>query len=128
MPPVLRLNDNEIERVHVYKLLGLVTNNSLTWDDHVLSICTKTAKRLHFLKLLKRAAISTDDKLHYYKSVIRPFAEHACVVWHSSLTKNQSTRLESMQRALNLIYGHDNNETKTLPSPADRRKDLTKRF
>jgi hypothetical protein len=85
MPPALRLNDNEIERVHVYKLLGLHINNSLTWNDHVMSICTKTAKRLHFLKLLKRAAMSTDDLLHYYESVIRPVAEYACVVWHSSL-------------------------------------------
>jgi hypothetical protein len=64
MPPELRLNDNEIERVHIYKLFGLYINSSLTWDDHVMSICTKTAKRLHFLKLLKGAAMSTNDLLH----------------------------------------------------------------
>mgnify|MGYP006343999921 CR=1 FL=1 len=109
MPPALRLNDNEIERVQGYKLLGLYINNSLTWDDHVTSICTKTAKRLHFLKLLKRAAMSTADLLRYYESVIRPVAECACVVWHYSLTKDQSARLESIQRrALKLIYGRDN--------------------
>ena len=129
MPPALRLNDNEIERVHVYKLLGLYINNNLTWDDHVSSICTKTAKRLHFLKLLKRAAMSTADLLRYYESVIRPVAEYACVVWHSSLTKDQSARLESIQRrALKLIYGRDNHEMIMLPSLADRREDLAKRF
>ena len=129
MPPALRLNDNEIERVHVYKLLGLCINNNLTWDDHVTSICTKTAKRLHFFKLLKRAAMSTADLLRYYESVIRPVAEYACVVWHSSLTKDQSARLESIQRrALKLIYGRDNHEMNMLPSLADRREDLAKRF
>ena len=84
---------------------------------------------LHFLKLLKRAAMSTDDLLHYYESVIRPVAEYACVVWHSSLTKDQSARLESIQRrALKLIYGRDNHEMNMLPSLADRREDLAKRF
>ena len=73
--------------------------------------------------------MSTVDLLRYYESVIRPVAEYACVVWHSSLTKDQSARLESIQRrALKLLYGRDNNETKMLPSLADRREDLAKRF
>ena len=81
------------------------------------------------VKLLKRAAMSTVDLLRYYESVIRPVAEYACVVWHSSLTKDQSARLESIQRrALKLIYGRDNHEMNMLPSLADRREDLAKRF
>jgi hypothetical protein len=54
-PPSLLLNNKEIERMLVYKLLGLYVNDDLTWTDHVSSICTKSAQRLHFLKLLKRA-------------------------------------------------------------------------
>ena len=65
-PPSLRLNDNGIERVSVYKLLGLYVNDNLTWNDHVSSICTKSTQRLHILKLLKRAGISSDDLLYYY--------------------------------------------------------------
>jgi len=132
-PPSLRLNDNEIERVSVYKLLGLYVNDNLTWNDHVSSICTKSAQRLHFLKLLKRAGISSDDLLYYYKSVIRPVTEYACFVWHSSLTKDQSAQLETMQRrAVRLIFDNDNQEIynamRSLTSLADRREQLANQF
>ena len=43
--PTLQLDDNEIERVSVYKLLGLYVNDNFTWDDHVTFICAKSAKR-----------------------------------------------------------------------------------
>ena len=123
------MNDNDIERVSVYKLLGLHVNDKLTWDDHVTSICLKSAKRLHFLKLLKRAAVSTDDLLYYYKSVIRPVTEYACVVWHSSLSKDQAARLESIQRrAAKVIFGNDNEDKNKLSSLADRREELARRF
>ena len=71
-PTELQLNGNEIERAHSYKLLGLRVTDSLKWQEHVLSICSKAAKRLHFLKLLKHASVSIDDLLYYYQSVIRP--------------------------------------------------------
>ena len=131
--PTLQLGDNEIERVSVYKLLGLYMNDNLTWDDHVTSICAKSAKRLHFLKLLKRAAMSADDLLYYYKSVIRPVTEYSCFVWHSSLTKEHANRLENIQRrAVRLIFGNNNQDMNSamssLTSLADRREHLAKHF
>ena len=108
-------------------------NDNLTWDDHVTSICAKSAKRLHFLKLLKRSAMSADDLLHYYKSVIRPVTEYSCFVWHSSLTKEQANRLENVQRrAVRLIFGNNNQDMNSamssLTSLADRREHLAKHF
>jgi len=54
-PQNLQPNDIEIERVSVFKILGLHVNDNLTWGDHMTSICCKSTNRLHFLKLLKRA-------------------------------------------------------------------------
>ena len=63
-------------------------------------------------------------------------AEYACPVWHSSLTVEQSNRIESFQkRALKIIYNdftpsdnaYDLNCIVTdLPQLADRREQLTK--
>jgi hypothetical protein len=85
------------------------------------------------LKLLKRAGISSDDLLYYYKSVIRPVTEYACFVWHSCLTKDQSAQLETIQRrAVRLIFGKDNQEIdnamRSLTSLADRREQLANQF
>jgi len=62
-PPTLQLHGHSIERVQSYKLLGLYVTDTLKWNEHVSRICSKAAQRLHFLKQLKRSAMSTDDLL-----------------------------------------------------------------
>ena len=117
-----------VERVPVYKLLGVTVNCSLKWDDHVATIVCKASKRLWFLKKLKRAGVSVDDLVHYYQSVIRPVLEYACAVWHPGLTKEQTQSLENVQRrALQIIFGSsscDSSITVQLPSLYDRRHGL----
>jgi len=40
-----------------------------------------------FQQPLKRTAMSSDDLLYYYQSVVRPVTEYACVVWHTRTDK-----------------------------------------
>jgi hypothetical protein len=54
-------------------------------------------------------------------------------VWHSSLTKEQSAQLETIQRrAVRVIFGKDNQEIdnamRSLTSLADRREQLANQF
>jgi len=132
-PPPLQLNGQPIERVNTKKLMGLHTSDTLTWNEHISAICSKAAKRLHFLKLLKRTAMSIDDLIYYYTTDIRPFTEYACVVWRTSLTKGQTLQLESIQkRALKIIFGNNTVDVthalNSLPSLSERRDVLTKQF
>ena len=71
-PPMLVMNESSIERVSSFKLLGLIITSTLKWDDHVAAICSKTASRMHFLKLIRRACINQEDALSFYTTVIRP--------------------------------------------------------
>ena len=41
----LSVSDVEIERVNVFKLLGVHINQSLKWDDHVSAICNKATSQ-----------------------------------------------------------------------------------
>ena len=97
-PAALEASSNIIERVHTYKLLGVTLNDKLKWDNHVHSICSKASSRLYFLKLLKRSRVSIADLQYFYISIVRPVLEYACQVWHSSLTKEQSTSIEKIQK------------------------------
>lgn len=132
---ILCVDDNVVERVNSFKLLGIVVEHNLKWKGHVDSICAKAASRLHFLKVLKRSALSIDDLLYFYKSAIRPVLEYACPAWHSSLTVEQTRQIESIQkRALRIIFNnnciyYENfcniHELQTL---ADRRNELCRSF
>jgi hypothetical protein len=110
-PDQIVLNTVNIERVTSFKLLGITVMNNMSWENHVSAICAKSSKRLHFLTILKRSAVSPTDLLQFYKCVIRPVIEYACPVWQSSLTSDQSDRLESVQRrALKIIYNSSDYE------------------
>ena len=102
--PLLHINNVNIERVSSFKLLGVTIQDNLKWNEHVQQICTKANRRLHFLKLLKRSSMPTDELLYFYKTIIRSTLEYACPAWQSSLTKQQMNELESVQRrAVNII-------------------------
>ena len=103
--PPLTLNDSNIERVTIFKLLGVLFNNKLGWEDNTNLLASKCASRLYYLKQLKRSGMRERELLVYYKAIVRPVVEYACPVWHPGLTQAQSEHIESIQkRALRIIY------------------------
>ena len=66
------------------------------------------AKRLFMLRSLKRFGFDKSELVTVYKGYIRPLLEYSDVIWHSSLTSNQTHQLERVQkRALRIILGTD---------------------
>jgi hypothetical protein len=101
----LTLNNITIDRVSVFKLLGVLISNDLSWEENTNSIISKCAPRLYYLKQLRRSGMQDDDLIVFYKTIVRPVLEYACPVWHAGLTKAQSDAIESVQkRALRLVF------------------------
>jgi len=126
-PPALHLAGHQLERVTSFKLLGVIISDTLKWDDYITSICSKAAKRLHFLKLLKRSGIATDDLLYYYTSVVLPVLEYGSIIWHANITEEQIHQLESIQRRAVRIIDPGESDKKLQPL-VERREVLSKRF
>jgi len=68
---------NPLQQVSQYKLLGVIINTGLKWDDHVNAITSKAAMRLWFLKKLEHATVSREDRLHFYQVPVRSILEYA---------------------------------------------------
>ena len=103
----LMISSIAVERVSMYKLLGIVIGSNLKWEDCVSAITSKAARIIWFLKKLKRAGASVEDLAYYYQAVIRPVMEYASPVWHSNFTKGQTKKLEDVQRrAVQIINGN----------------------
>ena len=124
------MNESQKDRVTSFKLLGLVISSTMKWDNHVVSICFKTASRLHFLKILRKACINQSDALCFCTTVIRPILEYAC---HSMLTEKLTFAIVSQQiRAMRIIFSdikyEEALELAGISTLQDRRENLTKKF
>jgi hypothetical protein len=126
-PPPLHLANQQIERVTTFKLLGVTMTDTLSWDENIAVMCSKAAKRLHFLKLLKRSGMATDDLVYYYNAVVLPVLEYGSVIWNSSITEEQTHRLDSIRRRAERIIGTHESAGKLQPLK-ERRDELCRRF
>lgn len=98
------IDGQSVQRVSGTKLLGVLINSNLKWDDHVNYIYKKASSRIYFLKHLKRAGLSSEELRLYYITVIRSVIEYAAPAWFTSTTTAQKERLNHIQkRALRII-------------------------
>lgn len=103
--PPSQIDGNPIERTTSVKLLGLIINNKLTWNDHVEELVKKSSRKLYFLVQLKRAQVKSEDLVLYYCACIRSTLDYACPVFHNSLPTYLQDELERIQkRALTCIF------------------------
>jgi len=94
----LKIDDQQLELVTSHKVLGLVIQNNLEWNNHIESIVTKASKHLHILRVLRRGGIEINDLINIYTALIRSLLEYCCVVWHHTLPSYLSPELERIQK------------------------------
>ena len=107
--PRITIDGDVIERVSCAKLLGChnFIMSNLSWEDHIANLVSKASRRLHLLRELKRAGLSSKDLLTCYFSFVRSKTECACQVWSTALTIEQSHAVETIERrAMQIISPH----------------------
>ena len=63
--------------------------------------------RMIILHKLVKFHLPTEEMVEIYILFIRCMLEYCCVVWHSSITEEESTNIERVQKtALRIILGH----------------------
>ena len=133
--PAVSTGNHELATVKATKILGVIIQNDLKWDQNINNIIKRANSKIHMLRLLKRHGLPYDDLLTIYMCYIRPVIEYAAPVWNGGLTKNQITRLERVQkRVLRVIIGARYSTYDTvldelkIESLSDRRKSLCLSF
>ena len=102
----LSINDVIIDRKQVSKLLGVWISEDMSWSKNCQEICRKAYSRLSMITKLKYVGVSKDDLIDIYILFIRSVTEYCAVSFHSSLTVEQSGKLERIQKTcLKVILG-----------------------
>ena len=106
--PDLKIGQSLLAFVSTAKVLGVWIQNDLRWDIQVDYMSKNANKRLLMLRSLKRFGFNQSELVTVYKGYIRQLLEYSDVMWHSSLTSNQTYQLERVQkRALRIILRLD---------------------
>ena len=102
----LTVDSTHIDRKTETKLLGVWLEQSGGWEKNTKEIMKRAYARVSMLTKLKYAGVNIEDLLHNYKQFVRVMLEYCSVVWHSSLTEQQSRSLERCQSVcLRVILG-----------------------
>ena len=106
--PPFMVNNVVLPTVSETKLLGVYINSNLKWDAHINYLIKKVRKCFFILYRAKQFRFSLKTMFTLYCWFIRTSLEYAVPVWHSSITRKQSERLERVQRrCMRIIYGLD---------------------
>ena len=130
----LTLKNTQLETVKEMKLLGTIISDDLKWNKNTSNLVKKAYSRMELLRQIKCFTKSTADKLHIYKTYIRNNLEQSCVVWGSSISKQNDKDIERVQKiAVNLILNKKHSykealELLNIPTLRERRKILSARF
>ena len=104
----LSMNNIVMERTPYTKILGVWISEDLSWDKNCKEICKKAYARLGMITKLKYVGVSRQDLLDIYILFIRTVIEYCSVSFHSSLTQDQTDKLERIQKTcLKVILGDE---------------------
>ena len=131
----IRIKDETLQTVSEAKLLGVHMTDDLKWHRNTEVIVKKANKRMLLLSKASKFTSQISDLTTIYKIFIRSILENSCVVWHSSLTEQDSEAIERVQKAackiiLKEFYeGYDNAlKSLRLEKLKDRRESLCLSF
>ena len=95
----LKLKDENVEVIDSTKLLGTVISNDLKWDLNTAAIVKKANARMELLRRAASFSPSVEDLKDIYILFIRSILEQSATVWHSSITAENSSDLERVQKS-----------------------------
>ena len=104
--PTIDLGGQQLEVVEQIRLLGVTIRSDLKWYSNTTNIVQRAVNKLWVLRRLKKFGAQTDELIDLYTKYCRSILEYAVPVWHSSITANESSNIERVQKmAIHVILG-----------------------
>ena len=99
----LVLSNVPLERVDVFKYLGLLLTADLSWTRHIETICARAKRIVGMLYRQYYHNVGYNTMRCLYLSLVRPHLEYACSVWDPH-TQGSIDALEKVQKfALRMV-------------------------
>ncbi|GBM82343.1 Putative protein in type-1 retrotransposable element R1DM [Araneus ventricosus] len=99
-PPIFKIQGRTIRTVDSLKYLGIVIDNLLNWNSHIIYLQKKVYNLIRNFNSVSGPNWGTGVPLlkHWYSSVIQPSLLFGAAVWGGSFTQQQILKLHTIQR------------------------------
>ena len=93
-----KVKNKNVEVIEKTKLLGTVITSDLKWEENTSLLVKKANARMQLLRKCASFSKDKNELKNIYILFIRSILEQSCVLWHSSLTQEDSNNLERVQK------------------------------
>ena len=110
----IQINNTEIMSVEKTKFLGVIINENLTWNDHVMLIKQKIAKSIGVISRV-RYCMPRMVLLQLYHTLIEPYLIYCNIIWAANHSTTVNQLFIMQKKAVRLItFSHWQCHTKPL--------------
>uniref|UniRef100_W5N930 Reverse transcriptase domain-containing protein n=1 Tax=Lepisosteus oculatus TaxID=7918 RepID=W5N930_LEPOC len=96
--PALFMDQNILEVHSTVQVLEVIIQDNLRWDNQVDHMLMSANRKLFFSRCLKKFGVCDSELVSFYKHYVRLVLEYAVTVWHSSLSNDQTKKLECIKK------------------------------
>lgn len=102
----IKIRNDIIPSVPSTKLLGVVIDSNITWNEQIGNIHNHIARNLFLLKQIKYY-LSIADRKTFYNSFILPYFDYCCVIWGNCSKHLLFDIIKLQKKAARLILDKD---------------------
>ena len=108
--------DCHIRRVRCVKYLGIIVDDTLTWEEHIEHISVKIRRGIGILKVTGKF-LKRESLILIYRTHIVPYLRYCSTVW-GQCNETQKDKLQALQnkaaRTIGTVKFHDADHTRLL--------------
>lgn len=110
----IKIDNSKIEQVHSSKFLGVIINQTLSWNDHIHVIQQKIHKNSGIIRRLSKS-LPQSVLLCLYHSLIEPYLGYCNIVWGMNRSTSLDKLFISQKKIVRIItFSKLNTHTKPL--------------
>ena len=101
----IRINGTEVECVTSYRFLGVHISEDLSWTLNTSKLIKKAHQRLFFLRKLKKAHLSPQILVNFYRCIIESILTNCVTVWYGNCSVSDRKALQRVVKTAQRIIG-----------------------
>uniref|UniRef100_A0A3Q3JQD9 Reverse transcriptase domain-containing protein n=1 Tax=Monopterus albus TaxID=43700 RepID=A0A3Q3JQD9_MONAL len=101
----LLINGDYVERVTVFRCLGVYIKEDITWTANTKELVKKAQQRLYFLRVLRKHQFSQKLLVSFYRCSIESILTYCICVWFASCTVAERKALQRIITTAQEITG-----------------------